>query len=195
MRSFLKISLLLVLCSVAFADIAPDPGDSNVQADLIIETNADLSGYRFFLDSPMRVEEVKINPGSITTISAQGRAGAAKLGKLIAVPVTDITISGELTPALLEDLIRRKAFPNARDLFTHYFQTTIPTIEKPVWKPPVYRLSIENGVVASTKISPARQTGVSLLYYAIPVVAVGVLMTIGIAIIGIWLFRRSRKKV
>jgi hypothetical protein len=37
--------------------------------------------------------------------------------------------------------------------------------------------------------------GRSLMMYAIPVVTAGVLIAIGIAIIGIWLFRRSRRKV
>jgi hypothetical protein len=197
MRFLVKVSLLLILCATALADVAPDPGYSNVSADLIIETSADLSAYRFFLDSPTRVEEVKISSGSTTTVSASGRGGAAKLGSLIAVPISDMTISGELTPSLLENLIRRNAFPNARKLFTHYFQTTIPTIEKPLWKPPVYRITIENGVVTGSKMEVVSAVGGgrNLLIYAIPVVVVGVLFTIGIAIIGIWLFRRSRKKV
>jgi len=193
MRSLLKVSLILAFCTITFADVAPDPGYTNISADLIIETSEDLSAYRFFLESPMRVEEIKINTGSPTTVSASGRAGAAKFAKLIAVPITDMTISGELTPSLLENLIRRHAFANAREILSHNFQTTVSVVEKPLWKPPVYRLSIQNGAVAATKIS--EESGHSLLFYAIPVVLVGVLITIGIAIIGFWLFRRSRKKV
>ncbi|MEQ1764902.1 MAG: hypothetical protein ABL984_17365 [Pyrinomonadaceae bacterium] len=197
MRSLLKtrslVLALLVFSISAVGDVPPDPGYTNVSADLIIESTADLSGYRFFLESPMRVEEVKIASGSPTVISAAGRAGAAKFGKLIAVPISDITISGELTPSLLEDLIRRKSFANARELFSHNFQTSVSVVEKPLWKPPVYRLSLENGAVTAMKVSSS--TGSSLLMYAIPVVVFGVLITVGIAIIGLWLFRRSRKKV
>jgi hypothetical protein len=198
MRSFLKISLILALCSVAFADVAPDAGYTNVPADLVLETSADLSGYRFFLESPMNVEEVKLNAGSPTVIAASGRGGAARYAKLIAVPVSDMTISGDLSGGLLDDLIRRKRFPNARELLSHNFQATITLIEKPIWKPPVYRLSVENGSISASKfeaIPVVGGTDRSLLLYAIPVVIGGVLITLAIAVIGIWLFRRSRKKV
>lgn len=199
MRSLLRTRLLLVSVlifsvSVAvLADVPPDPGYTNVSADLIIETSSDLSAYRFFLESPNRIEEIKISSSSPTRIDAAGRAGVAKVAKLIAVPISDMTISGELTPSVLEDLIRRKTFANARELFSHNFQTTVSVVEKPLWKPPLYRLSLENGVVTAAKVSGG--AGGSLLMYAIPVVAVGVLMAVGIAIIGLWLFRRSRKKV
>lgn len=182
-----------MLCTVTFADVPPEPGYTNMTADLTLETAADLSGYRFFLESPMRVEEVKISSASPTVISASGRAGAARFARLIAVPISDITISGELTPSLLEDLIRRKSFPNAREVLSHNFQTTVSVVEKPVWKPPVYRITLENGVVSAARVSGG--SGGSLMMYAIPVVIAGVLITLGIAIIGIWLFRRSRRKV
>jgi len=197
MRSLIRVRsiliALLILSMSALADVPPDAGFTNVSADLRIETGADLSDFRFFLESPMRVEEIKISSGSPTRIDAAGRAGAAKFAKLIAVPISDMTISGELTPSLLEDLIRRKSFANAREILSHNFQTTVSVIEKPVWKPPVYRLSLENGGVIATKVSEGPDR--SLLFYAVPVVFVGVLIAIGIAIIGLWLFRRSRKKV
>jgi hypothetical protein len=197
MRSLIRVRsiffALLVFTTSALADVPPDARFTNISADLILETNADLSAYRFFLDSPMRVEEVKISSGSPTRIDAAGRAGAAKFAKLIAVPISDMTISGELTPALLENLIRRKAFANAHEVLSHNFQTTVSVIEKPVWKPPVYLLSIENGSVTAKKV--LETSGGSPLVYVIPTAIVGVLITIGIAIIGIWLFRRSRRKV
>jgi hypothetical protein len=197
MRSLIRakniLVALLIFAVPAWADVPPDPGFTNVSADLIIETAADLSAFRFFLESPNRVEEIKVSSSSLTRIDAAGRAGVAKVAKLIAVPISDITISSELTPSLLENLIRRKTFANARELLSHNFQTTVSVVEKPVWKPPVYRLSLENGVVTATKVSEG--SGSSLLFYAIPVVIVGVLIAIGIAIIGLWLFRRSRKKV
>lgn len=198
MRSLLKASLLLILVTAVFADVAPDPGYTSVPADLTLEAVGDLSGYRFFLESPMSVEEVKLNAGSTTIIESTGRGGAARYVKLIAVPVSDMTISGELTPSLLQDLIRRKQFPNAREILSHNFQATISVLEKPVWTPPVYRIAIENGAVTATKLGVVPVvggSGRSLMMYAIPVVIAGVLIAIGIAIIGVWLFRRSRKKV
>lgn len=198
MRSLIKarslILALLILPNAVAADVAPDPGYSNVSADLILESAADLSAYRFFLESPLRVEEVKLNVGSPTVISAAGRGGAARFGTLIAVPVNDLNaISGDLSGAALDDIIRQKRLPNARELLSHNFQTTVSVVEKPVWKAPVYRLSLENGVVTAAKVSGG--AGGSWLIYAIPVGVAAVLMAIGIAIVGLWLIRRSRRKV
>lgn len=191
--------LVLILASSALADVAPDAGFTNVPADLVLETTADLSGYRFFLESPMGVEEVELK-ASTTVIAATGRGGAARYVKLIAVPLSDMmTISGDLSGALLDSFIREKRFPNARELLSHHFQATITIVEKPVWKPPIYRLAIENGIVTAAKLEVVPLIGGSsdrsLMIYAIPVVAAGVLLTIALAIVGIWLFRRSRKKV
>jgi hypothetical protein len=196
-RSALKrlaiLSVMLVLAASAVADVAPDPGYANVPADLILEANADLSEFRFFLQSPIRVEEVKLSSGSPTVISASGRGGASRYVSFIAVPRSDIGISGDLTESLLEDLVRRKTFRNAREVLTHNFQATVTVVEKPLWKPPVYRLTVENDIVKAKMTSGG--AGGSLLLYAVPVIFAGVLIAIGIAIIGIWLFRRSRKKV
>ncbi len=194
MRSLAKVSLLLILCSAVFGDVAPDPGYTNVSADLILRPVGDLSGYRFFLESPNKIEEIIVTPGTTTTISATGRAGVAKVATLIAVPVSDMTISGDLSGALLDHLIRENKFPNARDMLTHYFQTTIPTIEKPVWRPPVYYLEVENGVITAKKPIDGIDNSVRARLLIFGMIA-GALITIGIAITGIWLFQRSRKKV
>lgn len=196
MRSMLKVSLLLViLCTAAFADVAPDPGYTNVPADLILETNADLSGFRFFLQSPMSIEEITLRSGTPTVIPASGRGGAARYADLIAIPRQDLgQISGDLSPSsgLLDSMIRGKSFPNAREVLSHNFQATISVVEGSFWKAPVYRLSLTDGVIVAEKTS---HSGASVMKFAIPVVIAGVLIAIGIAIIGIWLFRRSRKKV
>jgi hypothetical protein len=194
MRLLLKLSLLLVLCSVAFADVAPDPGYTNVPADLILRPYGDLSAYRFFLESPTDVEEVELIATPVV-IAAQDRGGARRYARLIAIPRDDFnTISGDLSDALLADLIRRKSFSNATELLSHNFQATIPLIEKPLWRPPSYFVSAHNGVVTAEKPIDGldRSTVARLLFFG---GIGGVLFAIGIAIIGIWLFRRSRKKV
>lgn len=198
MRSFHRtrslLFVLLVLAVFAYGDVPPDPGYTSVSADLTLETASDLSAYRFFLESPMSVEEVKLIAGSPTVIPAAGRGGAARRANLIAVPVADMSvISGDISGGTLEDFIRSKRFPNARELFSHDFQTTISIFEKPIWKAPTYQLSLESGVVTVAKAKGG--TSGSLLVYVMPVVAVSVLIAVGIAIIGLWLFRRSRKKV
>lgn len=192
MRSLTRTSsiflALLILSVSAWADVAPDPGYSNVPADLTLETTQDLSKFRFFLRSVNNFEEIFVTPNSPTVISASGRGGVAKVASLIAVPVSEI---GNAQPDAYDPGFFRKRYLSREPILTHYFQTTVPIVEKPIWKPPVYRLSIENGTITAAKSS----NGGSLLWYAIPIVAAGVLMTLGIAIIGVWLFRRSRRNV
>jgi hypothetical protein len=150
---FTFLLLFGLMPSALLADVPPDPGFTRQTSDLILETEGDLSEYRFFLDSPMKVEEIKL-AGERTVILATGRGGAMRQGKLIAVPVKDMAlISGDLSGPLLEMFIREKKFPNAKQLFTHQFQETISIIEKPVWKNPVYRISIAYGAISSTEIS------------------------------------------
>lgn len=197
MRSLLKVSLVFVMFATAFADVAPDPGFTHVSADLVLETAADLSDYRFFLESPIEVEEIKLTGGS-TTIPAAGRGGATRYAKLIAVPRKDLgEISGDLSPSsgLLASMIREGRFPNAHEVLAHSFQATVSIAEKPFWKSPIYRLTLENGVVAAAKEERGAGLTRSALTYAIPGLIGGVLIAIGIAIVGIWLFRRSRNKV
>lgn len=179
---------MLIVSVTAWADVAPDPGYSNVSADLTLETTQDLSAFRFFLTSFDDFEEVRITPDSPTVISASGRGGTAKVGSLIAVPISEI---GDSQPDGNDPGLFHKKYLSREPVLTHYFQATVSIAEKPIWKPPVYRLSIENGTITATK----SQASGSLLSYALPVVAAGVLMTLGIAIIGIWLFRRSRRNV
>ena len=179
---------MLVLSAAAWADVAPDPGYSNVPADLTLETTQDLSAFRFFLTSINDFEEVRITPGSPTVISASGRAGTAKVGSLIAVPISEI---GDLRPDVNDPGSFRKKHLSREPVLTHYFQRTVSIIEKPLWKPPVYRLSVESGKITATK----SESGGPLSSYAVPAIAGAVLMTLGIALIGVWLFRRSRRIV
>ena len=76
-----KISAILVaviaLFAVARADVPPEPGNSRISVPLTIETNEDLSDYRFFIESPMQLEEVTVHKGTPTVIGTEGRAGAA----------------------------------------------------------------------------------------------------------------------
>lgn len=199
-RVFLTFILLVGLIPTALADVPPDPGFTRQPVDLILETESDLSAYRFFLDSPMMVEEVKFS-GSRAVVQAEGRGGAMRYGKLIAVPISDMTISGDLSGPLLEFHIRQMKFPNAKQLVSHSFQQTISIVEKPLWQNPVYKIGIINGELSATKVSSG--TGASVVSrsttYLWPIVivsgVVALLFTLAIVVLGVWLFRRNKKKV
>ena len=199
-RSALITIVLLSLATAASADIAPDPGYTRVSSGLVLESAADLSGFRFFLVSAMDVEEVRIAPGAPTRIEASGRGGAARYAKLIAVPLSDTgQISGDLSGPLLESMIREKRFPNAVELLSHNFQPTVPEWEKGGWSDPVYRISIDDGKLSATQVAGGRPSGAQLTYsilqFAWPAAAAGFLLACAIAVMGVWLFRRRRAKI
>lgn len=186
--------------STVLADVPPDPGFTRQPVDLILEASDDLSAYRFFLDSPMMVEEVKFN-GNRAVVQGEGRGGAMRSGRLIAVPVSDMTISGDLSGPMLENFIRQKKFPNAKLLISHNFQQTISIVEKPLWQDPVYKIGVVNGEISAAKVSAGTGSGVvsRSTEYLWPIVivsgAVAVLFTLAIVVFGVWLFRRKKKKI
>lgn len=199
-RTAAIVVFTLLLTATARADVAPDPGYARVPADLVLESDADLSGYRFFLESAMDVEEVRIASGSPTLIDASGRAGAARYAKLIAVPVRDMShISGDLSGDLLESMIRGKRFSNAVVLLSHGFQATVPEWEKDGWMAPVYRIQVADGKISATPISGGRPSGARLTYsiwrFAWPAAAISLLLAAAFAVTGVWLLRRRRGRI
>jgi len=194
MRSLLRTRYVLVALLVfsisASADVAPDPGYKYIPVDLILKPTQDLSSFRFFLLSPADLEEVRVVTGSPTMISAKYRGGVNLYGQLLAVPVSEI---GSDQPDQQDPDGFKNRYRSAYSVLSHTFKAEVSIIEEPFWKPPEYTLSLDGGVVRANKVSS--ESGRSLMMYAIPVVAAGVLITIGIAILGLWLFRRSRKKV
>lgn len=196
---FLLFTIFIAAAGSAFADVPPDPGFTRQPVDLILEARGDLSAYRFFLDS-MTVEEVKFS-GDRAVVRGEGRGGAMRAGRLIAVPISDMTISGDLSGPLLENFIRQNKFPNAKVLISHNFQQTISIVEKPLWQDPIYKVGVVNGEISATKVSAGTGTGVvsRSTEYLWPIVivsgAVAVLFTLAIVVLGVWLFRRKKKKV
>jgi hypothetical protein len=191
--------LILMFVANAAADVAPDPGYARVPANLVLESDADLSGYRFFLESAMDVEEVRVSSGAPTVIEASGRGGAARYAKLIAVPSSDMRqLSGDLSAELIGSMIREKRFPNAVVLLSHSFQATVPQWEKEGWADPVYRIAFdEGGKISATPIAGGRPSGTRLTYsvwrFVWPVAVAGLLLAAGIAVTGVWLFRRRAR--
>lgn len=195
-NNLVLIAVMLAGASSTFADVAPDPGYTRISSNLVLESDADLTGYRFFLDSPAGVEETKINSGSPTRIEAAGRGGAARHARLIAIPAVEIT---QRDPAEIEQAIRQKKFPGARELVSHNFQVTIPEWEKEGWTDPVYRVTVQGNEISATPVAGGRPEGTRLTYsvwrFVWPVAVAGFLLALGIAVLGIWLLRGRRKEV
>lgn len=194
-----RVSAVLIaiaaLYSAAAADVAPDPGFANVSANLILESDSDLSAYRFFLESALDVEEIKVNSGAPTMIEAAGHGGSARYAKLIAIRTKDIN---GIPTGQLETKIRKKEFPNAVEILSHSFQVTVPIAEKSGWEDPVYRISTSDGEITATPISGGRVSPGKLTYsiwqFVWPVAVAAILLAAAVAITGVWIIRRSSKK-
>lgn len=203
--------LLLAICSlftIARSDVPPDPGFARQSVSLTLETHDDLSDYRFFISSPLRVTEIQITKGQLIFIGAEGRTGADRIGSLLAIPKKSLASLGEeLDPSNsdeLEKLIEERRLDGMIKLLSHNFQVTIRENERSEWKDPVYRLerNAEKNVVAvlvSSGSGDSENLDGAVLFGIYDVsgalVACPIFLALSLVALGIWLFRRSSGKV
>ena len=199
---------VIALFAVVRADVPPEPGYSRISVPLTLESVEDLSDYRFFLESPMRLEEVTVRKGTPTVISADGRAGAGRIVTVWAVPRQSITDESSFAdPSKLPDTdaaLREGRIRGAIKLFSHSFQATVRDEEKSAWENPVYRIDRDNGkgLVAASSGGQAAKTGLEgpatgntkssdrSLQIALVGGAIFVLAAVGL---GLWFLRRASK--
>ncbi|HJS50599.1 MAG TPA: hypothetical protein VJ781_01745 [Pyrinomonadaceae bacterium] len=202
-----KTAILFALLALIFlpvvADVPPDPGYVRQSANLVLETSDDLSGYRFFLESPMKVEEIKIVAGTPTLVSASGRAGAMRIGRLFAIPGREYEqFASRLTEEEFKQALREKKLFTSTELLSHNFVTTIPVGAR--FEDPVYRIEKDGETgLRAVQISGGARGGQSISFgihtvsrsWNPVVIAIisGLFLYLGIAILGIWYFRRSSK--
>ena len=206
------LATVFSLSGSVMADVPPDAGYVRQSASLTLETADDLSEYRFFLESPIRIEEVMINAGEPTIIGTAGRAGAARVGTLWAIPRTSIGEFGADFPEKVDDM--RNALKDGRvyratALLTHDFLTTIRDEEKANWKDPVYRIGRngEQGVTAvlvsggthEARVGGGRGFGIYSIERKTPAfwtaVLGGAALTLAFISLGAWALRRSRSRM
>lgn len=200
--------VLAALVSAGRADFAPDPGYSSISAPLTIQTDEDLSDYRFFIESPMRLEEISIQKGNPTVVDPEGRAGAGRIVTLWAVPRKSIADESAFTDAAklpdTDAALRDGRIAGAIKLLSHSFQTTVSDEEKSVWENPVYRVTRDDakGLIANrtggqtTKAgqnvpaSGATKSSERSLQIAL---AGGVVFLLAAVGLGLWFLRRASK--
>ena len=195
--------LIVLVSTAARADVPPDPGYQRTTANLVLEPSTDLSGFRFFLDSPAEIEEVKISAEGPTVISASGRAGASRFGRLIAIPAREYEQYGSrLSEEEFRQVLREKKLFKATELLAHNFQTTIP--QGASYQDPVYRLEKDEHSGVRAVLISGGQSGSQKISFGITdmgrswapagiAIIIGFLLMCGITILGIWYFRRSPK--
>ena len=203
------------LATIVKADIPPDVGYTRVKASLTLETNDDLSNYRFFLESPLGIEELKISKDETTNVDANRRIGAARVATLWAIPRKSVGKDfGVSAPEKLDGMrvpLREGRMNGAVNLLSHSFLATIRDGEKANWKDPVYRIEMSpaKGIVAilvsggEKSVSNGPQNGVSfgvtdvsrtLTPLGWGLVVGGILMTLAIAVFGLHRFIGFTKK-
>ena len=192
--------IMLGFSTSVFADVPPEPGYVRQSVNLVLETDADLSGYRFFLESPMKVEEIKIAASAPTIVDGSVRAGAMRFGRLFAIASRDVEqFKDRLSEEEFREALKEKKLFTATQLLSHNFQTTIP--DGADWQDPVYRIEKdgETGLRAVQISGGAHKvsfgiTTVSRSWNPAGVALIaGILLMSGITILGIWYFRRSPK--
>jgi hypothetical protein len=199
---------MAVLFTAGRADVPPEPGHSRISAPLTIQTDQDLSDYRFFIESPMRLEEITIQKGDPTVIDPEGRAGAGRIVTLWAVPRKSITDESAFTdPSKLpgtDEALRDGRIVGSIKLLTHSFQTTVSDEERSAWENPVYRVTRDDakGLVANrtggqiTKAgqnAPASATTKSSDRSLQIALAGGVVFLLAAVCLGLWFLRRASK--
>lgn len=203
MRFKILVAVVMFFAQAAntWADVAPDPGYVQHEASLILETNEDLSAYRFFIESPIEIEEIKITSGQQTVIDAASRGGGAgKFGKVVAIPITSLTAYGaEMSPDQLQQLktaLSAKKVPGSVDLLSHSFRPIVRESDVSGYRDPVYNISTDNIGIKATLASGGRPLNVDdgpsrgYVWWAGAVFG-GLLLMLAAGLAFVWLIRRS----
>jgi len=137
----------------AHADVPPDVGYTFQSVSVTIQTQDDLSDYRFFIESPMRIEEISIEKGKPTVIDGDGRVGAARVGTLWAIPREDIGSDFDFSSTERLQSLRQaldQGQYHAIKIITLDFRAAIRQADKTDWQDPVYQLNRNpDGIAAS----------------------------------------------
>ena len=204
----LFLLIFLGLINVAKADIAPAPDEMRVTSDLTINTDQDLSDYRFFLNFLAAVREVEVKSNGQTVIPSQGGGALYSSGTLLAVPKKNLTdfpdklqTSNDEKHKSLANAIGEGKIPGIIELGKHSFYRTIKKSERANWTYPVYRIEKEGASLKmvkeadlAPKMSLEEQKLVESGWFYRPVIIAGVLIAFGVLLTGVFLFRKVLKK-
>lgn len=196
--------ILLLSGAAVMADAPADPGFSFATINLTIEAAEDFPEYRFFLVTPIDAEEFSIKK-SETASFGEGRGGPRNYGTLIAVPRSSFPATEDNLTAderdELERSIRELKIAGAIKLASHNFRRQVPSSRAGGIFTTIYRLERNDaaGIVA-TAVSIGGEDGTDgmRLFYILdifPIIVVtGALFSLAVIVLGIWLFRRTRRQ-
>ena len=196
----------------ARADVPPEPGYLRQTVSITFDTKDDVSDYRFFIESPMRIDEIKIAKGEPSVVDGTGRVGVARVGTLWAIPrktvADEFGVSGQEKLEYIRKVLSEGRMYSAVKLLTLDFQATIREAEKANWKDPVYSIekkgdqTLSAVLVSGGKSTPGNQGpgfGVTsysrtLSPFGWAIVGGGVVAVLGLLLLGFLKLGRRRFK-
>jgi hypothetical protein len=205
-----RLLLVIILLVVGvFGDVAPEIGYKRVSVKLQLETNDDLSGYRFFMRSGNDAKEVFLKKGEKTTVAPLGGGAFYSAGKLLAVPAAELQkLNGEGGPERqneIERAVYQGKVTGRIELVDHLFSRTVPNAEADSFEDPLYRIEkdaqaglkavhVSGGAAVSS--DPSAKSSGRLFWQSIgAAVVAGVFLAFGLAILGILYFRKKAKSL
>ncbi len=125
----LILFIILFTTTLANADVPPPPGYNKIKVSFVIETNEDLSDYRFFFDFSGALQEVEVKSMGKTNIPPLGGGARYASGDFMAIPKKNLAAFGsELTFEQLSGLsesLSNKKIEGVIELGEHIFIQTI----------------------------------------------------------------------
>ena len=199
--------LIVFLSASVFGDVAPDPGFRRITVSLTLETDEELSGFRFFVKSGGEVEEVFIKPGERTVVSPLGGGAYYSAGKLLAVPREQVkgfnSASSDGKLSELEKAVYDGTVPGSVELVDHLFSRTVNESEAGGFRDPLYRIErdLQSGLKAvhisggaATSAADTRVSSGRLFWQSAgAAIVAGIFLMFGIATLGILYFRKRTK--
>ena len=205
-RFGLLILIMIVgLFAMSYADVPPEAGYTRVYLSLILEPRGDLSDYRFFIESGMQLEEIKLSDRETRTIDPKGGGARYNSATVYAIPKKSLTFSAaEPTAddlAALETAIQEKRVQDAVDLIDHRFSQDVLKSEADSYPNPQYRIARdEKGAIAAVRIddlvvgavaTPEKTQPNEQPVAARSTIVAASLLVFGIVLAGLWLLRRK----
>lgn len=208
MKNMLNKNLIWLVFAVlftmsVFADVPPARNEMRIDIDLAFTPREDFDDYRFFLASGRNLEEITIKKDVPVIINGENRRGENRYAALIAIPKTSLKGVTELSDDEQEKInvsILKKESDGFITLLRHHFSEDIPIGERVNKVYPVYEIKREanlpkafEGQGISRKISDEEEAIITSAKYEKATIIGGVLLTLAVLLIGLFLFRRSRK--
>jgi hypothetical protein len=214
MRSTATTILCLFVVTIllpleAICDVAPEPGYKRISINLIVETNEDISDYRFFIKSGADLKEILVNLGKQTSISPLGGGAFYRTGTLLAVPTKSL---GDLSDGPAENkssALQKAVFdgkvPGVVELVNHSFSREIREADAAGYRDPVYRIErnsqtglkavyVSGGAAVGQAVA-AESAGRLFWQSAGAAIVAGIFLIFGITILGVLYFRKKTKEL